>query len=87
MENNYWLTVQDAYDKAGGREGTGLGFFDFANMYFPNPMADGGIVGLAGGGSAGFPPICISYYRYPRTKFNSGNFRKTKSICQLLKTI
>jgi hypothetical protein len=87
MENNYWLIVQDAYDKSGGREGTGLGFFDFANMYFPNPMADGGIVGLAGGGSAGFPPISYPFIDTPEQNLTVGIFRKTKSICQLLKTI
>ena len=54
---SYWQTVQEAYDSAGGEDETGLGFFDFADMYFPNPMADGGIVSLAGGGGVGMPPI------------------------------
>jgi hypothetical protein len=77
MENNYWLIVQDAYDKdylsgGPGREGTGLGFFDFANMYFPNPMADGGIVGLAGGGSAGFPPISYPFIDTPEQNLTVG---------------
>lgn len=58
---SYWQTVQEAYDSAGGEDGTGLGFFDFADMYFPNPMADGGIVSLAGGGGVGMPPIAASY--------------------------
>ena len=54
---SYWQTVQEAYDSAGGQDGTGLGFFDFADMYFPNPMANGGIVSLAGGGGVGYPPL------------------------------
>jgi hypothetical protein len=46
---DYWITVQEMYDNAGGEAGTGLGLIDFANKYFPK-MADGGRVGMAGGG-------------------------------------
>jgi len=53
---SYWQTVQEAYDSAGGEDGTGLGLIDFANKYFPK-MAQGGIISLAGGGSTGYPPI------------------------------
>ena len=45
----YWETVSDAFEKAGGQEGTGMSLFDFADQYFPK-MADGGRIGLAGGG-------------------------------------
>jgi hypothetical protein len=46
---DYWITVQEMYDNAGGEAGTGLGLIDFANKYFPK-MANGGRVGMAGGG-------------------------------------
>ena len=39
----YWEIVGDAHTKAGGEEGTGLSLFDFADMYFPNPLAEGGL--------------------------------------------
>jgi hypothetical protein len=43
---DYWITVQEMYDNAGGEAGTGLGLIDFANKYFPK-MANGGRVGYA----------------------------------------
>jgi hypothetical protein len=46
---DYWITVQEMYDNAGGEAGTGLGLIDFANKYFPK-MANGGRVRMAGGG-------------------------------------
>jgi hypothetical protein len=48
---NYWITVQEMYDNAGGEAGTGLGLIDFANKYFPK-MADGGRVFYLQGGLA-----------------------------------
>ena len=44
----YWETVSDAFEKAGGQEGTGMSLFDFADQYFPK-MADGGRIGYAMG--------------------------------------
>ena len=69
---SYWQTVQEAYDSAGGEDGTGLGFFDFADMYFPNPMADGGIVSLAGGGGVGMPPIAYPIIDTPNQNITAG---------------
>jgi hypothetical protein len=46
---DYWITVQEMYDNAGGEAGTGLGLIDFANKYFPK-MADGGRAGYLQGG-------------------------------------
>jgi hypothetical protein len=48
---DYWITVQEMYDNAGGEAGTGLGLIDFANKYFPK-MADGGRVFYLQGGLA-----------------------------------
>ena len=39
----YWEIVGDAHTKAGGEEGTGLSLFDFADMYFPKPLAEGSL--------------------------------------------
>jgi hypothetical protein len=69
---SYWQTVQEAYDSAGGQDGTGLGFFDFADMYFPNPMANGGIVSLAGGGGVGMPPIAYPIIDTPYENLTAG---------------
>ena len=69
---SYWQTVQEAYDSAGGQDGTGLGFFDFADMYFPNPMANGGIVSLAGGGGVGMPPIANPIIDTPNQNLTAG---------------
>lgn len=69
---SYWQTVQEAYDSAGGQDGTGLGFFDFADMYFPNPMATGGIVSLAGGGGVGMPPIAYPIIDTPDENLTAG---------------
>ena len=69
---SYWQTVQEAYDSAGGQDGTGLGFFDFADMYFPNPMATGGIVSLAGGGGVGMPPIAYPIIDTPYENLTAG---------------
>jgi len=46
---DYWITVQEMYDNAGGEAGTGLGLIDFANKYFPK-MATGGRAGYLQGG-------------------------------------
>ena len=46
---DYWITVQEMYDNAGGEAGTGLGLIDFANKYFPK-MAEGGRAGYLQGG-------------------------------------
>jgi len=46
---DYWITVQEMYDDAGGEAGTGLGLIDFANKYFPK-MEDGGRPGYLQGG-------------------------------------
>jgi hypothetical protein len=48
---DYWITVQEMYDNAGGEAGTGLGLIDFANKYFPK-MANGGRVFYLQGGLA-----------------------------------
>ena len=48
---DYWITVQEMYDNAGGEAGTGLGLIDFANKYF-HKMANGGRVFYLQGGLA-----------------------------------
>jgi hypothetical protein len=72
MENNYWLIVQDAYDKAGGREGTGLGFFDFANMLFSKSNGRWRYCWFSRRRSAGFPPIAYPFIDTPEQNLTVG---------------